>query len=82
MRVREVLASWARRSEVSWEDVDRVADSHNRQRQTIGKLTEALRQLVDYDECRHDHNGNCQTHGINNPCSMAIARDVLAKVGG
>ena len=41
------------------------------------RLRYALEGLVDDEECRFDHHGNCQTHYLGNPCEMATARAVL-----
>lgn len=43
------------------------------------RLKAALARLVKSvgDECFLDHNGNCQTHFIDSPCAMAIARKAL-----
>ncbi len=46
------------------------------------ELLEALEGLVDDEPCWFDHHGNCQAHGINNPCEMAIARHAIAKAKG
>ena len=36
-----------------------------------------LGKLVDDEPCRLDHHGNCQSHNLENPCSVARARDLL-----
>ena len=46
------------------------------------ELVTALEGLVDEEECRYDHHGNCQTHAVNNPCEMEVARKALAKAKG
>lgn len=33
---------------------------------------------VDDGECRLDHHGYCQSHWLEDPCSVAVARDLLA----
>jgi hypothetical protein len=33
--------------------------------------------VVDDEPCYLDHHGNCQTHCLNNPCEMAVARATL-----
>ena len=45
----------------------------------IGELLAALEALVDDEECRFDHHGNCQTHALSNPCNMQRARDIITK---
>lgn len=43
----------------------------------IEQLTMALQGVVDDEPCWLDHHGYCQTHGLGNPCEMAIARAAL-----
>jgi len=44
---------------------------------TKRQLVELLRNLVDYEECRTDHHGYCQTHRLEENCSVAEAREAL-----
>lgn len=46
------------------------------------EVVEALRGLVDDEECSFDHHGYCQTHFSGSmPCLMEKARKALKKVG-
>ena len=47
------------------------------QQARIKELEAALVGLVDAEECTYDHHGYCQTHRLNKPCEMAIAREAL-----
>ena len=56
MRVREVLAAWSRRAEVSWEDVDKVANSHaflKADRDRLAKEVEAVNASHDDESAAH-----------------------------
>lgn len=50
-------------------------------RAALDEVLDALEGMDDDEPCRIDHNGNCQAHGINQPCDNAIARGILAKHG-
>lgn len=41
----------------------------------------ALEALVDNEPCRFDHHGYCQSHTIGLPCPVAVARNLLRRVG-
>ncbi len=45
----------------------------------VERLKEVLKGLLKTTEgdCRLDHHGNCQTHGLNTPCEVALARKLL-----
>lgn len=43
------------------------------------RLEEALRLFVDDEECRYDHHGYCQEHGVTMPCRNAVARALLGE---
>ncbi len=45
----------------------------------VAALRELLLVAVDYDECRFDHHGFCQTHWLEKPCSMEVIRAGLAR---
>lgn len=40
-------------------------------------LLKAAKGVLDPDPCRPDHNGNCQSHGISNPCEQAELRKAI-----
>lgn len=69
-RLREALREAASDFQMSLQ-IDKQKDAK------IEQLTEALRGVVDDEPCWLDHHGYCQTHGLGNPCEMAIARAVL-----
>jgi hypothetical protein len=56
-------------------DIDRLKECNR-------ELVRALEGLVDDEPCRYDHHGYCQTHRLNNPCEMQVARAALKKAGG
>ena len=59
---------------------------HSRASMRLGKLFEAAEDLLeaakavlDPDPCHYDHDGDCQAHGITNPCEQKLLRDAIAK---
>jgi len=49
----------------------------------LEEAREALEGIVtdaEDDPCWRDHHGYCQAHGLNDPCEMAIARQVLTRI--
>ena len=46
-------------------------------REEIERLKEILERVVDGEDCRIDHNGFCQTHYSDEPCTNALMRQVL-----
>lgn len=46
----------------------------------IRALVDAGNQVLNYTgrECWFDHNGNCQEHGISNPCEVKMLIESLA----
>jgi hypothetical protein len=49
-----------------------------------GGLREALAALLEVqdEECRFDHDGNCQAHYVEKPCRVAMARAALLAADG
>lgn len=45
----------------------------------IAKLRDAIEALIDDEPCHKDHHGYCQSHGLNDPCEVAVARELLGK---
>lgn len=45
-------------------------------------LLEACEGDLDPDPCELDHHGNCQSHGLGNPCSERLKREAIAKAKG
>ena len=42
-------------------------------------LLAAAKAALDPDPCHYDHDGDCQAHGITNPCEQKLLRDAIAK---
>lgn len=42
------------------------------------RMRTALEAALDPDPCRLDHHGNCQAHGLGNPCEQSLIRAALA----
>jgi hypothetical protein len=42
----------------------------------------ALREFIDDEPCRLDHEGYCQTHQLTRPCIMVKAKNAIALVEG
>ena len=60
-------------------DKMKVISAYEDERSERALDIKALREVTDPDPCSFDHNGNCQAHGISNPCETAIARERIAK---
>lgn len=45
--------------------------------QKTARCVELLKKLADDEECRLDHHGACQTHRLENPCTVAEVRNFL-----
>ena len=45
-------------------------------------LLNALKQFVDDEDCRFDHNGYCQEHGVTKPCRNTLAILAIAQAEG
>ena len=43
-------------------------------------LIEILELFIDDEECRFDHHGYCQEHGVTEPCRNQAAKDLIAKI--
>ena len=43
------------------------------------EFVEVLRERVDDEPCHYDHHGYCQAHNVENPCSVAVGRALLAQ---
>lgn len=39
-----------------------------------------LEALCDGEDCHLDHHGNCQTHGLRNPCENDLALSFISSV--
>lgn len=52
------------------------------QQALVEELVDALEAVLDPDPCWLDHNGNCQAHFVSNPCEVAAARALIARVRG
>lgn len=50
-------------------------------RKFLGETLDTLEMMIDDNPCRYDHNGLCQTHRLNNPCEMQLARALLVLAG-
>ena len=47
----------------------------------IEQLEELLGKLIDDEPCRLDHHGYCQTHRLEENCSVARARELIGGKG-
>ena len=49
---------------------------------TFPELLKVAEEFIDDEKCRLDHHGNCQTHGLQNPCEQMLLRKIVAKAKG
>ncbi len=45
-------------------------------------LLAACKAVLDPNPCQLDHHGNCQAHGLDNPCGQKLLREAIDKVTG
>ncbi len=75
-----ILRDHDRMQALATESVDnnkKIASGVDAMKLAHGHACALLEKLIDADECRLDHHGLCQTHRLENPCSVAAARVFL-----
>lgn len=51
-------------------------------RDPLPDLLAACEAALDSEPCRYDHDGDCQSHRLGNPCEQKLLREAIAKAKG